>query len=169
MTAEGRLRERLATAGPLAAGAAAALCSLTAPTPTLLSPATADPVGYFLTFGGLILLHYPHAHPLEPQLRADAPPLRRSLRMGPYALIRQPVALAILAAFAGSALLRQSLPGLLTTLLALAPFLLWRARRQERNLAARFGERWEHYAAVTGVILPIVPPSKRPPTPPVEG
>jgi protein-S-isoprenylcysteine O-methyltransferase Ste14 len=38
--------------------------------------------------------------------------------------------------------------------------MLFRARLQERALAARFGERWEQYAATTGFILPVVLPRR---------
>jgi protein-S-isoprenylcysteine O-methyltransferase Ste14 len=38
--------------------------------------------------------------------------------------------------------------------------MLFRARLQERALAARFGERWEQYAAATGFILPVVFPRR---------
>lgn len=156
------------TAGPLAAGAGVLLCGLYAPTPGLLPRETAVPLGYFLAFAGIILLLYALAHPLERQLGVEGPPFRKSLRMGPYAVIRQPVPLAILTAFAGSALTRQSLPAVLVTLLVLAPLLLWRGRLQEHNLAARYGERWEQYAATTGFALPIVLPSRRPPAPPTD-
>jgi len=152
----------LANAGPLAAGAGVLLCSLYAPTPDILPRETALPVGYFLAFAGIILLLYALAHPLERHLADTGSALSKSLRMGPYAVIRQPITLAILTAFSGSALTRQSLPGVLVTLLALAPLLLWRARLQERNLAAQFGERWEQYAASTGFILPCVLPSAKP-------
>jgi protein-S-isoprenylcysteine O-methyltransferase Ste14 len=127
------------------------------------------PLGYFLAFAGIILLLYALAHPLERHLGADGPAFRKSLGMGPYAVVRQPVPLAILTAFAGSALTRQSLPAVIVSLFALAPLLLWRARLQERDLAGRYGERWDQYAGSTGFILPIVLPSRRPPLPPPEG
>jgi len=165
MSGASRWRAGLVNAGPLAAGLAILLCGLYAPTPALLSRETAVPLGYFLAFGGIILLLYALAHPIETHLRPDAPAFRKSIRMGPYAVIRQPIPLAIITAFAGSSLIRQSLPGMLTSLLALAPLLLWRARLQERNLAGRFGERWNQYAAATGFILPFVLPSRKPDPP----
>ena len=156
MTASRRWLVWLATAGPLAAGAAVLVCGFYASTPAILSRETAVPLGYFLTFAGIILLLYALAHPLERHLSADAPAFRKSLRMGPYAVIRQPIALSIITAFTGSSLTRQSLAGVLVTLLVLAPLLLWRSRLQERNLTARFGERWDQYARGTGFILPVV-------------
>jgi protein-S-isoprenylcysteine O-methyltransferase Ste14 len=166
LTGRGRATALAVTAGPLAAGAGVLLCGLYAPTPDLLPGETAVPLGYFLAFAGIILLLYALAHPLERQLGPEGQGVRKTLRMGPYAVIRQPIPLAILTAFAGSALTRQSLPAALGTLLVLAPLLLWRARLQERNLADRYGERWESYASSTGFILPVVLPSKRPPQPP---
>ena len=153
----------LANAGPLAAGAGVLLCGLYAPSPEILPKDSAVPLGYFLAFAGIILLLYALAHPLERHLAADAPASQKSLRMGPYAVIRQPIALAIIIAFIGSTLTWQSLPGLVTALLVLSPLLLWRARLQERNLAARYGERWEQYAAITGFILPFRLPAFRSP------
>lgn len=168
MTEKNPARRWAITAGPLAAGTAVLLCGLYASTPELLPKETAVPLGYFLAFAGIILLLYALAHPLERHLGAEGPAFRKSLRMGPYAVIRQPVTLAILTAFAGSALTRQSVPAIITTLLALAPLMWWRARLQERNLAVRYGERWEQYAASTGFILPVVLPPRRPPLPPPE-
>lgn len=157
---------RTAGLGTLAAGTTVVLCGLYAPTPSLLPSETARPLGMFLVFAGIILLLYALAHPIERHLGAEGPAFRRSLRMGPYALIRQPVPAALVIAFLGSALLRRSLPGMLATALILAPLLLWRARIAEQSLRARFGKRWEEYAASTGFILPFVPPSRRPPPPP---
>jgi protein-S-isoprenylcysteine O-methyltransferase Ste14 len=161
------MRGRAAGLGTLAAGAAVVLCGLYWPTPALLPSATARPLGIFLVFAGSILLLYALAHPIERHL-AGSEDFRRILRMGPYALIRQPVPAALTVAFVGSSLLRQSVPGMAAAGFLLLPMLLWRAHLAERALRARFGERWEQYAATTGFILPVVLPSRRPPGPSEE-
>lgn len=64
---------------------------------------------------------------------------------GPFAIVRHPMYLGLIAAAFGSLLIYQTWT---TALFAIfAPFVLRRARREEQALAAEFGEQWQAYCA----------------------
>ena len=63
---------------------------------------------------------------------------------GPYAVVRHLMYLGLIAAGVGSLLLYQTWT---TAAFAIfAPFVLFRARREEQALAAEFGEEWQAYS-----------------------
>jgi hypothetical protein len=41
------------------------------------------------------------------------------------------------------------------------PVEVWRARLEERALAAGFGDQWRHYAHSTAFFVPLIPPLRR--------
>ena len=67
----------------------------------------------------------------------------RLVTHGPYAIIRHPMYLAVMMAFAGSVLVYRTWACLLYALLVAG--LPVRARAEERALARQFGAEWEHY------------------------
>ncbi len=73
------------------------------------------------------------------QLYAD----HRLVTNGPFAIVRHPMYLGLIAAALGSLLLYQTWTVLAYALLA--PFVLRRAHREEQTLAAEFGEEWQEY------------------------
>lgn len=82
------------------------------------------------------------------QLYAD----HRLVTHGPFAIVRHPMYLGLIAAAFGSLLIYQTWT---TALYAFfAPFILRRARREEQALAAEFGEEWQTYAARVPMFLP---------------
>lgn len=68
----------------------------------------------------------------------------RLVTSGPYAIVRHPMYLGLLAAAAGSLLIYQTWTTLAYVLFA--PFVLRRARREEQVLAAEFGVQWADYS-----------------------
>lgn len=85
---------------------------------------------------------------LGAQLYAD----HQLVRSGPFAIVRHPMYLGLIAAAVGSLLLYQT-----WTTVAFAvfsPILLLRARREEQALSAVFGEAWQAYTAHVPMILP---------------
>lgn len=71
---------------------------------------------------------------------------------GPFAILRHPMYLGLIAAALGSLLLYQTWTTLAYA--AFAPFVLLRARREEAALAAEFGERWQAYCQRVPAFLP---------------
>lgn len=86
------------------------------------------------------------------QLYAD----QRLVTRGPFAYVRHPMYLGILAASFGGLLLYRTWTLVFTTLNFLA--LIVRARREEQALAAEFGEQWEAYCDRVPAWLPRLRP-----------
>jgi protein-S-isoprenylcysteine O-methyltransferase Ste14 len=82
------------------------------------------------------------------QLYAD----HRLVTRGPYALVRHPMYLGLVAAALGSLLLYHTWTTLGYTIFA--PFVLMRARREEMALAAEFGDEWREYCKKVPAFLP---------------
>lgn len=71
---------------------------------------------------------------------------------GPYAIVRHPMYLGLIAAAFGSLLIYRNWT---TALFAFfAPFLLRRARREEQALATEFGEQWQAYCRRVPAFFP---------------
>jgi protein-S-isoprenylcysteine O-methyltransferase Ste14 len=71
---------------------------------------------------------------------------------GPFAIVRHPMYLGLIAAALGSLLLYQTWTALAYALFA--PFVLMRARREELALSAEFGEEWQAYCRRVPALLP---------------
>jgi protein-S-isoprenylcysteine O-methyltransferase Ste14 len=74
---------------------------------------------------------------------------------GPYAWVRHPIYTGLLFAFAGSALARDELRGVLAFVLVL--WSLWRKlRNEERWMREQFGEAYSTYARRVAALIPFV-------------
>lgn len=82
------------------------------------------------------------------QLYAD----HRLVTRGPFAIVRHPIYLGLIAAAFGGLLIYQTWTTVLFSFFA--PFLLLRARREEEALAAEFGEQWQAYCFRVPAFLP---------------
>ncbi len=88
---------------------------------------------------------------------------------GPYRWVRHPYFLGILLMLVGAIVSMRSLPALVLFIPAVRVTLM-RARREEHNLALRFGATYEAYWARVPFILPLRPPLPRTePPPPTVG
>jgi protein-S-isoprenylcysteine O-methyltransferase Ste14 len=76
---------------------------------------------------------------------------------GPYRWVRHPYFLGILLMLAGAIIAMRAWP-VLVLLLPTVRLTVWRARREEHNLALRFGDRHAQYQARVAFILPLRPP-----------
>ena len=85
---------------------------------------------------------------LGAQLYAD----HQLVTSGPYAIVRHPMYLGLIAAAVGSLLLYQTWTTVAFAFFA--PFLLLRAHREELALAAEFGKAWRVYTSRVPMILP---------------
>jgi protein-S-isoprenylcysteine O-methyltransferase Ste14 len=83
----------------------------------------------------------------------DAPGL---VTAGPYRRIRHPIYAGFIMVAMGQACAFRSWPALAVALGAVAPTFAWRALREERLLADRFGQSHAEYRARTRVIVPFV-------------
>ncbi len=82
------------------------------------------------------------------QLYAD----HKLVTRGPFAILRHPMYLGLIAAALGSLLLYQTWTALAYAVFA--PFVLLRARREEQALAAEFGEEWQDYCRRVPAFFP---------------
>lgn len=82
------------------------------------------------------------------QLYAD----HQLVTRGPFAILRHPMYLGLIAAALGSLLLYQTWTALAYAVCT--PFVLLRARREEAALAAEFGEQWQAYCRRVPAFLP---------------
>lgn len=73
---------------------------------------------------------------------------------GPYRLVRHPIYLGLSMLATGEALAFSSWPAVAVVLSAIVPTLVWRARAEERLLAATLGERYAVYRKQTEMITP---------------
>ena len=71
---------------------------------------------------------------------------------GPFAIIRHPMYIGLIAAAAGSLLIYQTWTALAYAVFA--PFVLLRARREEKVLEAEFGEKWQVYCRRVPAFFP---------------
>ena len=75
------------------------------------------------------------------------------IRSGPYAYMRHPIYSGVLLGVLGTALIVNQWRGLLAFALLLANYTI-KAKREERILADRFNEQFEHHQSGTGFLLP---------------
>lgn len=86
---------------------------------------------------------------------------------GPYAFVRHPYFLSILVMVLGAIVALRSWPGLIL-LLPTVTLTVDRARREEHNLAIRFGNDWEEYRQEVPFMLPLARSLRRTRQPQVE-
>ena len=84
----------------------------------------------------------------------------RLIGSGPYAIVRHPMYLAVMAAALGSLLLYRTWATLAFAVIMLG--LVVRARREERVLAQEVGQEWQEYAARVPAWLPRLRRSRPP-------
>jgi protein-S-isoprenylcysteine O-methyltransferase Ste14 len=87
---------------------------------------------------------------------------RELVTRGPYRWVRHPYFLGILIMLVGAIVAMRSLPALILFYPAVRVTLM-RARREEHNLALRFGDTYQKYLERVSFILPLRPPLPRVP------
>jgi protein-S-isoprenylcysteine O-methyltransferase Ste14 len=85
---------------------------------------------------------------------------RELVTRGPYRWIRHPYFLGILVMLVGAIVAMRSLPALILLYPAVRVTVM-RARREEHNLALRFGDAYHDYQQRVAFILPLRPPLPR--------
>ena len=74
------------------------------------------------------------------------------IKHGPYAIVRHPMYLGLIASAVGSLLLYQTWTTVAFAIFA--PFILFRSHREEQALAAEFGEEWLAYSRCVPPFFP---------------
>ncbi|MEM9613947.1 MAG: isoprenylcysteine carboxylmethyltransferase family protein [Actinomycetota bacterium] len=78
----------------------------------------------------------------------------RLVRIGPYASVRHPMYTSFLLLFVGLSLLMSNVPIAVILLASQVWVVGWRLRKEEQQLAERFGPEWTRYRATTGALFP---------------
>ncbi|MDQ7793191.1 MAG: isoprenylcysteine carboxylmethyltransferase family protein [bacterium] len=137
-----------------ASALAGAILSMALPGQLPLSGGVAWRLGLLAVLPGLALAAWAVATMRWGILGGIYPVAPGLVREGPYRLVRHPLYLGLILALAGMAISLRSGSGLLGVLGLFVPSAVYRARLEERDLAAVFGRDWEDHAARTGFILP---------------
>jgi len=110
-----------------------------------IAKATARAVGYPVFGLGLLLLLL-SLSALKGGISGEIEPVTGLVTGGIYARLRHPLYVSFVISMLALDLLFASVSGILVTLFAFLPSMIWRARLEEEALARRFGEEWEEYA-----------------------
>jgi len=78
---------------------------------------------------------------------------QRLATTGPYAFVRHPSYLGVIIAYAGIAGIFSSSLGLAALLILIIPALVIRLLKEEKILAAHYGDEWQSYTSQTGSML----------------
>ena len=110
--------------------------------------------GLTLVYTGMALAGWAAWH-LRSAVRDIVVPRRPDLvTSGPYRYVRHPLYLAMCIALLGAATVLRSWLGLCAVACLFLPTELYRARLEDRALAARFGSQWSTYARHTPFFVP---------------
>lgn len=118
-----------------------------------IARATLQAAGYPL-FGLGLALNLLSLLALKGGASGKIEPVTELVAGGIYARLRHPMYLSFAIIMLGLDVLCGSVSGLVFTLVALVPSMVWRARLEEQAMARRFGDAWRHY--VDGVPSPLL-------------
>ena len=110
-----------------------------------MDKATKQAVGYPL-FGLGLALFLLSLLALKRGIGGELEPVTELVTGGIYARLRHPMYVSFALSALALDFLFGSLLGILFTLVAFLPNMVWRARQEEQALARRFGEAWKDYA-----------------------
>ncbi len=113
--------------------------------PLPIAKATARTIGYPL-FGLGLALNLFSLLALKRGFGGEIEPVTELVTGGIYARERHPVYLSFTMTMLALDILLRSALGVLFTLLAFLPSMVWRAHLEDRALAQRFGQVWDDYA-----------------------
>ncbi len=110
-----------------------------------MDKATKQAVGYPLFGLGLAVFLF-SLLALKRGIGGEIEPVTELVTSGIYARLRHPMYVSFAISMLALDFLFGSVLGVLFTLVAFLPTMVWRARLEERVLAQRFGEAWRDYA-----------------------
>jgi protein-S-isoprenylcysteine O-methyltransferase Ste14 len=109
-----------------------------------MDKATKQAVGYPL-FGLGLALFLLSLFALKRGIGGEIEPVTELITGGIYARLRHPMYVSFALSALALDFLFGSVLGILFTLVAFLPGMVWRARLEEQSLAQRFGEAWKKY------------------------
>jgi len=109
-----------------------------------LAKATTQAMGYPLLGLGLAL-DLLSLLALKRGIGGEIEPVTELVTGGIYARLRHPMYVSFAITMLGLDVLLRSASGVLMTLFAFLPSMIWRARLEEQALARRFGQAWKDY------------------------
>ena len=109
-----------------------------------IAKTTARAIGYPL-FGVGLTLNLLSLLALKRGFGGEIEPVTELVTGGIYARLRHPMYVSFAITMLGLDVLLRSALGILFTLLAFLPSIVWRARLEEQALARHFGQAWEDY------------------------
>ena len=112
--------------------------------PLPMAKATARAVGYPVLGVGLFL-NLLSLLALKRDLGGEIEPVTELVTGGIYAKLRHPMYVSFVITMLGLDFLLRSTLGILFTLVAFLPSMIWRARLEEQALARHFGQEWKDY------------------------
>ncbi|MBN1269179.1 MAG: isoprenylcysteine carboxylmethyltransferase family protein [Kiritimatiellae bacterium] len=108
---------------------------------------TAKQIGLILVLIGMGLILWAIVHIRRGFYGTILPVTDELVTSGPYHFVRHPAYLGMTIALAGIAVALASAAGLACVVFLFVPSAIWRARREDAALRAKFGAAWETYAA----------------------
>ncbi len=117
-----------------------------------IAKATARAVGYPL-FGLGLAINLLSLLALKRGFGGEIEPVTELVTGGIYARERHPVYVSFAITMLALDVLLRSVSGILFTLVAFLPGMIWRARLEEQALARRFGQAWKDYAGSVPSLL----------------
>jgi len=110
-----------------------------------IAKTTAHAVGYLL-FGLGLALNLLSFLALKRGVSGRVEPVTELVTGGTYARLRHPMYISFAISILALDFLFGSVLGILVTLFAFLPSMVWRARLEEQALARRFSQEWQDYA-----------------------
>ena len=117
-----------------------------------IAKATARAIGYPL-FGLGLALNLLSLLALKRGFGGEIEPVSELVTGGIYARERHPMYLSFTITMLALDVLLRSALGILFTLVAFLPSMVWRARLEEQALARHFGQMWKDYVSSTPSLL----------------
>ena len=113
--------------------------------PLPIAEATSETVGYPL-FGLGLALNLLALLALKRGFGGEIEPVTELVQSGIYAKLRHPMYVGFAITMLGLDSLLRSTLGILFTLVAFLPSMIWRARLEVQAMAQHFGQAWKDYA-----------------------
>ena len=111
-------------------------------------------LGMLTLYAGMALVIWAAVHIKGAMSGMVQPVHDRLVKEGPYRYVRHPVYLGMTIALVGATVALRSWLGFMGVFVLFLPSVLYRARKEERALAHKFGGAWEAYVRQTGFLLP---------------
>ena len=149
-------RENVVALAHALTGVAVMIISFYVKTDFLVSIDILKPLGFTIFVLGIVLFAFSVASLRKAFLGNVEPVTGQLVTSGPYKLIRHPVYLGMVISIFGLALGMKSLWGMISAIVIFVPLGMYRAKLEEKALAAAFGDEWHQYIRRTFFMFPPV-------------